>query len=110
MDATAEGGLGAGWPRPESIGQCAEPLPFTAEDLQPVLRNVRIDGQRTSIRLEAAFWAALDRQLKTEGRGLDALIADLRAQLHADGIPGTSLASALRVLVVKSFHEPAADP
>jgi predicted DNA-binding ribbon-helix-helix protein len=105
MDSTVEGRLGTGCPRPERIDQWAEPLPFTAEDLQPVLRNVRIDGQRTSIRLEAAFWAALDRQLMTECRGLNALIADLRTQLHGNGIPGVSLASALRVLVVKLIQD-----
>lgn len=58
-------------------------------------RSITIRGHRTSVSLEAPFWAALKEKAAAEGRSLSALIADID-----DGNEG-NLSSALRLHVVE---------
>lgn len=58
-------------------------------------RSITIRGHRTSVSLEAPFWAALKEKAAAEGRSLSALIADID-----DGNDG-NLSSALRLHVVE---------
>jgi predicted DNA-binding ribbon-helix-helix protein len=59
-------------------------------------RSIAINGHRTSISLEPAFWAALERLARRDGRSLPSLIADIdRGRLKETPAPG--LASALRL-------------
>ena len=61
-------------------------------------RSVVIDGHRTSVSIEPEFWDALTTIAKTEGRGVNALIAEIdRAR---DG----NLSSAIRVYVLKALR------
>ncbi len=64
-----------------------------------VKRSVALAGHRTSIALEAEFWAALAECAKTRGMPLLALIAAVDAERGAQ----QTLASALRVFVLKNF-------
>jgi len=58
-------------------------------------RSITIRGHRTSVSLEAPFWAALKEKAAADGRSLSALIADID-----DGNDG-NLSSALRVHVLE---------
>jgi predicted DNA-binding ribbon-helix-helix protein len=63
-------------------------------------RSIAIKGHRTSISLEPAFWAALDRIAAQQGRSLPALVAEIdRRRLLQSPPPG--LASALRVFALE---------
>lgn len=63
-------------------------------------RSITLKGHRTSIALEAPFWAALDGFARDDGRTTPALINDIdRNRLKADPAPG--LASAIRVYVLE---------
>jgi len=58
-------------------------------------RSITIRGHRTSVSLEAPFWAALKEKAAADGRSLSALIAEID-----DGNDG-NLSSALRLHVVE---------
>ena len=61
-------------------------------------RSVVIDGHRTSVSIEPEFWDALSTIAKSQGRGVNALIAEIdRAR---DG----NLSSAIRVYVLKALR------
>jgi predicted DNA-binding ribbon-helix-helix protein len=60
-------------------------------------RSFRLAGHRTSVALEAAFWAALEEAAARRGVSLAALVADVDAG-RAD--PALPLASALRVFAL----------
>jgi predicted DNA-binding ribbon-helix-helix protein len=61
-------------------------------------RSVVIDGHRTSVSIEPEFWDALTSLAKDQGRGVNALIAEIdRAR---DG----NLSSAIRVYVLKALQ------
>jgi predicted DNA-binding ribbon-helix-helix protein len=59
-------------------------------------RSVTIDGHRTSISLEDAFWDELSAIAKARSLSLNALVAEID---HAKGRPG-NLSSALRLYVL----------
>ena len=61
-------------------------------------RSVVIDGHRTSVSIEPEFWDALTNLAKGQGRGVNALIAEIdRAR---DG----NLSSAIRLYVLKTLQ------
>lgn len=62
-------------------------------------RSLAIRGHRTSIRLEAPFWDALEAIAREDGRSLPSLIADIDAQ-RARSQTSAGLASALRVFAL----------
>ena len=63
-----------------------------------VKRSVVIDGHRTSVSIEPEFWDALTALAKSQGRGVNSLIAEIdRAR---DG----NLSSAIRVYVLKALR------
>ena len=59
-------------------------------------RSVTIDGHRTSISLEDAFWAELSEIAKARTLSLNALVAEID---HGRGAPG-NLSSTLRLYVL----------
>lgn len=63
-------------------------------------RSVTIDGHRTSITLEDAFWAELSALARHRGLSLGALVAEVDRQ---KGTPG-NLSSALRVHVLEALR------
>ena len=72
-------------------------------------RSFTLAGHRTSVALEPAFWAALERAASRRGLSLAALVAELDA---ARAEPTLPLASALRVfaLMEATTAPPAAAP
>lgn len=61
-------------------------------------RSFRLAGHRTSVALEAPFWAALEEVAARRGLSLAALVAEVDAG-RAD--PAMPLASALRVFALE---------
>ena len=59
-------------------------------------RSFSLSRHRTSVALEAEFWAVLEREAKTGGKSLAALVGEIDA---ARGL--RPLASALRVYALK---------
>lgn len=70
--------------------------PFDA----PAKRSVTIEGHRTSVSLEEAFWKALGQQARSLGRARAALIAEID---HARP-PNVGLATALRLFILSSLQ------
>jgi predicted DNA-binding ribbon-helix-helix protein len=60
-----------------------------------VKRSIAIAGHRTSVSLEAPFWAELHEIARQRGRSAQALIAEIDA-----GRAGQNLSSAIRVFVL----------
>lgn len=63
-------------------------------------RSFTIQGHRTSVALEPAFWAAFDAMAAAEGLSANALMARI------DEARGTPLASALRVALLTRAQPP----
>ena len=61
-------------------------------------RSVTLAGHRTSVALEAEFWAALETLGRQRGQTLAALVAEV----DAARAPGRPLASALRVFALSA--------
>ena len=61
----------------------------------PVKRSLTIAGHPTSLSLEPAFWAALERAARARALPLSALVAELDALRIAQPMP-PNLASAIR--------------
>lgn len=62
-------------------------------------RSFSLAGHRTSVALEAEFWAALVDIAASRGQSVSALVTAVDAQR----VPGQALASALRVLALKHY-------
>ncbi|WP_342237840.1 ribbon-helix-helix domain-containing protein [Inquilinus sp. OTU3971] len=63
-------------------------------------RNVTIGGARSSIRLEEAFWEALEELLKREDLTLNDLVTRISDRLSTRG----NLSSAVRVFIHSYFY------
>jgi predicted DNA-binding ribbon-helix-helix protein len=68
------------------------------------MRNVRIGGRRTSIRLEPTLWDAVEEICARERLGLGALCERIAAER-----PGGNFTSALRCWVVDYYRGSRAD-
>ena len=64
-------------------------------------RSVTIDGHRTSVSLEDAFWSELSAIAQGLGLSLNALVAEID---HARGSPG-NLSSTLRLYVLDELKK-----
>jgi len=67
-------------------------------------RSVTIDGHRTSISLEDAFWAELSAIARARGLSLNALVAEIDHGRNAQG-GQTNLSSALRLHVLEELKK-----
>jgi predicted DNA-binding ribbon-helix-helix protein len=65
-------------------------------------RSVAIDGHRTSVSLEQAFWEALREIAAADGRTVNALIAEIDRERHGN------LSSSIRVFVLDHVRRRAA--
>ena len=63
---------------------------------RPVKRSLTLQGHRTSVSLEEAFWQELRRIAADDGTSVNALAARLD-----EGRGGVGLASAIRVFVLE---------
>jgi predicted DNA-binding ribbon-helix-helix protein len=66
-----------------------------------VKRSISLSGHRTSIALEPAFWAEVERLAKDGGQSLAAFIRSI----DADRAPDSNLASALRLVVLADLNQ-----
>jgi predicted DNA-binding ribbon-helix-helix protein len=73
---------------------------LTAFKIRARKRSMRILGQLTSVRLEDAFWEALERIARGSGVALNALVSRVDADRRANK-PDATLVSALRVFALK---------
>ena len=64
---------------------------------RPVKRSLTLQGHRTSVSLEAAFWDEFQRLAKARNLSLNALAVEL----DQDRVPPASLASAIRLFVLR---------
>ena len=63
-------------------------------------RSITIARHRTSISLEDAFWQALSRLAKTDGRSVADLVSDIDRQRETSRSK-TSLSAAIRLYVLE---------
>ncbi len=68
---------------------------------RPVKHSVTLHGHRTSISLEAPFWAELRAIAKYKSLPINALVAEIDAKRKMD----SGLASAIRVYVLEHLKE-----
>lgn len=74
------------------------------ENYEPVTRNIRLNGQSTSIRLERSFWAIVDGMAKDEGVSTPIFLSTLHSEvieIHGEARNFTSL---LRCACVKKIQ------
>jgi len=69
-------------------------------------RSVTIEGHRTSVSLEDAFWTELSNIASERGLSLNALIAEID---HGRNAPG-NLSSALRLYVLDELRKRTISP
>jgi predicted DNA-binding ribbon-helix-helix protein len=67
----------------------------------PVKRSLTLKGHRTSVSLEDEFWSAFRAIAKEKGRPIN----DLAAEIDEGRDPGTGLASAIRVYVLRRYRD-----
>ena len=67
---------------------------------RPVKRSLTLQGHRTSVSLEAAFWQEFQRL----ARARDMSVNRLAAEIDARRTPPGSLASAIRVYVLEAVR------
>lgn len=68
---------------------------------RPVKRSLTLNGHRTSVSLEDAFWTAFRKLADDRGRPVNALAAEIDS---ARG-PETGLATAIRLFVLAEMQE-----
>ena len=66
---------------------------------RPTKRSLTLQGHRTSVSLESAFWAEFRRIAAAEGKSVNALAAEIDARRT----PPASLASAIRLYVLEAL-------
>ena len=76
-----------------------------AASAELVGRNIRVNGRRTSARLEPSMWTAFYDIARREGRTVDDIATEI-ARLKG---PKTSLTAALRVFVMAYYREAATE-
>tara|TARA_B100000035_G_C20634080_1_gene393662 strand:- start:80 stop:373 length:294 start_codon:yes stop_codon:yes gene_type:complete len=73
------------------------------ENYEPVTRNLRLNGQSTSIRLERSFWDIIDAMAKGEGVSTPLFLSTLQSEvieIHGEAKNFTSL---LRCACIKQI-------
>ncbi len=75
------------------------PSAMTTPD-RPEKRSLTLQGHRTSVSLESAFWDEFQRIAKTRNLSVNALAAEL----DRDRAPPASLASAIRLYVLREVQ------
>jgi predicted DNA-binding ribbon-helix-helix protein len=66
---------------------------------RPAKHSLTLNGHRTSVSLETAFWDAFRAIAATRGQALNTLAAEIDAAREAD----VGLASAIRVFVLQQY-------
>ena len=74
------------------------------DSYEPITRNIRLNGQSTSIRLERSFWAIIDAMAEEEGVSTPTFLSTLHSEvleIHGEAKNFTSL---LRCSCVKKMQ------
>ena len=74
-------------------------LPGQMTPDRPVKRSLTLQGHRTSVSMEAAFWDEFQRIARINGVSVNALATEL----DRDRVPPASLASAIRLYVLQQI-------
>lgn len=74
-------------------------IPRLMKNDRPAKRSLTLSGHRTSVSLEAAFWEEFRRLAAARGQSVNALAAELDAVRS----PPASLASAIRLFVLREM-------
>lgn len=72
-----------------------------SDDLRPRKHSLTLNGHRTSVSLEDAFWAAFRDIAEAQGKGINELAAEIDA---ARGL-SSGLASAIRLFVLREVQK-----
>jgi predicted DNA-binding ribbon-helix-helix protein len=72
---------------------------MTPENYRLQKRSMRINGRATSVRLEVAFWAALERRAAAAPLTLATLVSKIELDRRQFS-PNASLASSLRLFAI----------
>ena len=67
-------------------------------------RNIYLNGQRTSLRLEPAMWEALEEICRREGQTISSICAYIESQRR-----GSSRTAAVRVFILRYFRAAATE-
>jgi predicted DNA-binding ribbon-helix-helix protein len=65
-------------------------------------RSITLDGHKTSVTLEDAFWNALKDIAAAQGTSVRRLIATIDDERHER--PGTNLSSAIRLFILNYYR------
>lgn len=68
---------------------------------RPTKHSLTLNGHRTSVSLEAEFWQAFREIAAQKAEPLNSLAA----RIDAERAPGTGLASAIRLFVLRHYRE-----
>ena len=74
------------------------------ENYEPITRNLRLNGQSTSIRLERSFWEIIDSMASAEGVSTPSFLSTLQSEvieIHGEAKNFTSL---LRCACIKKIQ------
>ena len=74
------------------------------ENYEPITRNLRLNGQSTSIRLERSFWDIIDSMASAEGVSTPCFLSTLQSEvieIHGEAKNFTSL---LRCACIKKIQ------
>ena len=74
------------------------------ENYEPITRNLRLNGQSTSIRLERSFWEIIDLMASAEGVSTPSFLSTLQSEvieIHGEAKNFTSL---LRCACIKQIQ------
>ena len=74
------------------------------ENYEPITRNLRLNGQSTSIRLERSFWDIIDSMASAEGVSTPSFLSTLQSEvieIHGEAKNFTSL---LRCACIKKIQ------
>jgi len=65
-------------------------------------KTIKLDGHKSSVTLEDAFWTALTAIAAAQGTSIDRLIATIDTERHER--PHTNLSSAIRLFVLDYYR------
>lgn len=71
---------------------------------RPVKHSLTLGGHRTSVTLEEPFWQAFREIAAIEGKGLNALAAEIDAARAGSGGIAAGLATAIRLYVLAHYR------
>jgi predicted DNA-binding ribbon-helix-helix protein len=77
----------------------------TDQSRRPQVRNIKLAGRRTSLRLEPEFWDALDEIVVREGSSLSTLCERIKGRRGA-----ANLTAAVRLFVLRYYRAATTEP